>query len=91
MLAGAKRPRKDCGRGSGEERPADSDIQGNFFRFFRSFFGKEQHEKLDQRRLTLPRNVALGAPAQQVHQVRLPLLRLRASQPIRRPSHCLPH
>ena len=38
MLAGAKRPRKDCGRGSGEERPADSDIQGNFFRFYKIIF-----------------------------------------------------
>ena len=38
MLAGAKRPRKDCGRGSGEERPADSDIQGNFVRFYKIIF-----------------------------------------------------
>ena len=31
-----------------------------------------------------------GAPAQQVHQVRLPLLPLRAPQPLCRCCHCLP-
>ena len=71
MLAGAKRPRKDCGRGSGEERPADSDIQGNFFFGFSDhFLAKSSMENLTREDWPSQEMLHLGAPAQQVHQLR---------------------